>query len=114
MQRCAASFLQLATNRSATYGTGRVKSQIAVEIWCQIVGQELNRMDHQAQILDQESQKVRESLASHVQERLGETEDRQARQGPVISQLHERVQGTGAQSMHWDLLLDQEILRLKE
>jgi len=37
----------------------------------QIVGQELNAMDEQVRILDQESQKVQESLASTVAERLG-------------------------------------------
>jgi len=47
-------------------------------------------------------------------ERLGETDDRQARHEDVTSQLHKRVQGTEAQSIYWDLLLDQEIVRLNE
>ena len=80
----------------------------------QIVGQELNRMDEQVRILDQESQKVHESLASTVAQRLGETEDRQARHKAVTSQLHETVQGMAAQSIHRDLLQDQEIVRLNE
>jgi len=62
-----------------------------------IVGQELNRIDEQVWILDQESQKVQESFASTVAERLGETDDRQARYETVTSQLHETVQGTEAQ-----------------
>jgi len=37
----------------------------------QIVGHELNTMDEQVRILDQESQKAQESLASTVAERLG-------------------------------------------
>jgi len=80
----------------------------------QIVGQELNRMDQQVRILDQESQKVHESFASTVAERLGETDDGQARHEAVTSQLHETVQGTEAQSIHRDLLLHQEIVRLNE
>jgi len=71
-------------------------------------------MDEQVRILDQESQKVRESFASTVAERLGETDDRQARHEAVTSQLHETVQGTEAQSIHRDLLIDQEIVRLNE
>jgi len=78
----------------------------------QIVGQELNRMDEQVQIRDQESQKVQESFSSTLAERLGETDERQARNEAVTSQLHETVQGTEAQSIHRDLLLDQEIVRL--
>jgi len=79
-----------------------------------IVGQELNRMDEQVPILDQESQKVQGSFASTVAERRGETDDRQARQEAVTSQLHETVQGTEAQSIHRDQVLDQEIVRLNE
>jgi len=75
-----------------------------------IVGREVDRIDDQVRILDQESQKVKESFASTVAERLGETDDRQARHEAVTSQLHETVQGTEAQSIHRDLLLDQEIV----
>ena len=71
-------------------------------------------MDEQVPILDQESQKVQESFASTVAERRGETDDRQARQEAVTSQLHETVQGTEAQSIHRDQVLDQEIVRLNE
>ena len=80
----------------------------------QMVGQELNRIDEQVRMLDQESQKVQESFASTVAERLGETDDIQARHEAVTSQLHETVQGTEAQSIYRDLLLDQEIGRLNE
>jgi len=90
----------------------KFKSQLRAG--AQIVGQELYRMDEQVRILDQESQKVQESFASTVAERLGETDDRQARHEAVTSQLHETVQGTEAQSIHRDLLLDQEIVRLNE
>jgi len=90
----------------------KFKSQLRAG--AQIVGQELNRMDKQVRILDQESQKVHESFASTVAERLGETDDRQARHEAVTSQLHEKVQGTEAQSIHRDLLLDQEIVRLNK
>jgi len=60
------------------------------------------------------TQKVQESFATQVAERLGETDERQARHEAVTSHLHEAVQGTGEQSMHRDLLLDQEIVRIKE
>jgi len=90
----------------------KFKSQLRAG--AQIVGQELNRMDEQVRILDQESQKVQESFTSTVAERLGETDDRQARHEAVTSQLHETVQGTEPQSIHRDLLLDQEIVRLNE
>jgi len=90
----------------------KIKSQL--KAGAQIVGQELNRMDEQVRILDQESQKGQESFASTVPERLGETDDRQARHEAVTSQLHKTVQGTEAQSIHRDLLLDQEIVRLNE
>jgi len=69
-------------------------------------------MHEQVRILDQQCQKVQETFASTVAERLGETDDRQARHEAVTSQLHETVQGTEAQSIHRDLLLDQEIVRL--
>jgi len=86
------------------------------QLWAatQIVGQELNRMDEQVRTLDQGSQKVQESFASTLAERLGETDDRQARQEAVTSHLHEMVQATEAQSIHRDILLDQEIVRLNE
>jgi len=79
-----------------------------------IVGPELNRMDEQVPILDQESRNAQESFASTGAERLGETNDRQARHEAVTSQLHETVQGTEAESIHRDQLLDQEIVRLNE
>jgi len=88
----------------------KVKSRL--RSGAQIVGQELNRMDEPVRIRDQESQKVQESFASTVAERLGETDDRQARHEAVTSQLHDTVQGTEAQSLHRDLLLDQEIILL--
>jgi len=64
--------------------------------------------------LDLESQKVHESFATQVAERLGETDERQARNEAVTSHLHEAVPGTGEQSMHQDLLLDQEIVRINQ
>jgi len=64
--------------------------------------------------LDLESQKVPESFATQVAERLGETDEKQARHEAVTSYLHEAVQGTGEQSMHRDLLLDREIVRINE
>jgi len=45
---------------------------------------------------------------------VGDTEERQTRHEAVTSHLHEAVQGTGEQSMHWDLLLDQEIVLIKK
>jgi len=45
---------------------------------------------------------------------LGETDDTQTRQEAVIYQLHDIVQGTEAQSMRRDLMLDKEIVRLNE
>jgi len=61
-----------------------------------------------------ESPKVQESFGTQVAERLGETDERQTRHEAVTSHLHEAVQGTGEQSMHRDLLLDQEIVRINE
>jgi len=61
-----------------------------------------------------ESQKVKESFAIQVAERLGETDERQARHEAVTFHLDETVQGTGEQSMHRNLLLDQEIVRINE
>jgi len=78
------------------------------------VGRELARIDEQVHLLDLESQKVKESLATQVAKRLGETDERQTRHEAVTSQLHEMVQGTGEQSMHRDLLLDQEISQINE
>ena len=71
-------------------------------------------MYEHVRILDQESQKVQESFASTVAERLGETDERQSRHEPITSQLHETVQGTEAQSLDRNLLLDQELVRLNE
>jgi len=87
-----------------------VKSQL--KSGAQIVSQDLDRIDDQVRILDQEYKKVEESFASTLAERLGETDESQARHEAVTSQLHETVQGTEAQSRHRDLLIDQEIVRL--
>ena len=73
-----------------------VKNQLKSAV--QIVGSELTRIDEQVQLLDLESQKVQESFATRVAERLGETDERQTRHEVVTSQLHEAVQGTGEQS----------------
>jgi len=89
-----------------------VKNQLKSGV--QIVGRELTRIDEQVQLLDLESQKVQESFATQVAERLGETDERQTRHEAVTSHLHKAVQGTGEQSMHRDLLLDQEIVRINE
>jgi len=89
-----------------------VKNQLKCGV--QIVGRELTRIDEQVQPLDLESQKVQESFATQVAEPLGETDKRQTRHEAVTSHLHEAVQGTGEQSMHRDLLLDQEIGRINE
>ena len=61
-----------------------------------------------------ESQKIQETFATQVAERLGETDERQTRHEAGTSHLHEAVQGTSEQSMHQDLLLDQEIVRINE
>jgi len=76
--------------------------------------EELARIAQQVQLLDLESHKVQESFATQVAERLGETDERQARHEAVTSSLHEAVQGTGEQSMHRDQLLDPEIVRINE
>jgi len=89
-----------------------VKNQLKSGL--QIVGRELVRVDEQVPHLDSESQKVQESCATQVAERLGETDQRQTRHEAVTSHLHEAVQGTGEQSMHQDLLLDQEIVRINK
>jgi len=90
----------------------KVKNQLKSGV--QIVSRELARVEEQVRLLDLESQKVQESFATQVAERLGETDERQARHEAVTSHLHEAVQGTGEQSMHRDLLLDQEIVRINE
>ena len=64
--------------------------------------------------MDIGSQKAQGSFAAQVAERLGETDDKQVRHEAVTSQLHERVQGTEAQSMHGDIMLEQEILSLNK
>jgi len=89
-----------------------VKNQLKSGL--QIVGRELTHIDEQVQVLDLESQKVHEGCATQVAERLGETDKRQTRHEAVTSHLHEAVQETGEQSMHRDLLLDQEIVRINE
>ena len=89
-----------------------VKNQF--ESGVQIVGREFTRIDEQVQLLDLESQKVQVNLATQVAERLGETDERQIRHEAVTSHLHEAVQGTREQSMHRELLLDQEIVRINE
>jgi len=89
-----------------------VKHQLKAGV--QIVGRELTRIDEQVQPLDSESQKIQESFATQVAERLEETDERQTRHEAVTSHLHEAVQGTGQQSMHRDLLVDQEIVRMNE
>ena len=61
-----------------------------------------------------ESQKVQASFATQVAERLGETDERQARHEAVTSHVHEAVQATGEQSMDRDLLLEEEIVRINE
>ena len=82
--------------------------------WVQIGGRELARIDEQVPLLDLDSQKVQESFATQVAERRGETDERQARYEAGTSHLHEAVQGTAEPSMHRDLLLDQEIVRINE
>jgi len=89
-----------------------VKNQVKSGV--QIVGRELARIDEQVRLLNLESQKVQESFATQVVERLGETDQRQARHEAITSHLHEAVQGTGEQSMHQYILLDQEIVRINE
>ena len=89
-----------------------VKDQLKARV--QIVGRELAPIDEQVQLLDLESQKVQESFATQVTDRLGETDERQTRHVAITSQLHEAVQGTGEQSMHRDILLDQEIARINK
>ena len=80
----------------------------------QIVGRELTRIDEQVQLLNLESQKVQENFATQVAERRGETDERQTRHEAVTSHLNEAVQRTGEQSMHGDILLDQEIAPINE
>jgi len=89
-----------------------VKTQLKSGV--QILGQEHARIDDQVQLLDLESQKVNESFATHSTERVGETEERQARHEAVTSQLDKAVHGTDEQSMQWDLLLDRQMVRINE
>ena len=90
----------------------KVKSQLKAR--AQLVGCELTRIDHQVQLLDLQSEKMKESFATQVAGRLGNTHERQATDEAVTSQLHDAVQRTDEQSMNRDLLLDQEIVRINE
>jgi len=90
----------------------KVKTQLKSGVL--LVGRELAPIDEQVQLLDLESEKVEESFAPQVAERLDETDEQQARDEAVTAQLHEAVQGTDQQFMHRDLLLDQEIVRINE
>jgi len=91
-----------------------VTVKIQLKAGVHIVGRELTRIDEQVQLLNLGSQRVHESFATQVTERLGETDERQTRHEAVTSHLHEAVQGTGEQSIHRDLLLDQKIVRINE
>jgi len=91
-----------------------VKVKIHLKSGVQIVGGELARIDEQVQLLHLESHKVQGSFTTQVAERLGETDKRQGRQEAVTSHLHKAVRGTGEQSINRDLLLDQEIVQIKE
>jgi len=90
----------------------KVKAQL--KRGAELVGRELTQIDDQVQLLHLECQTIQEWFATQVAERLGETDERQARHEAVTSQLDEAVQGTGVQSMHRDILLDQEIARINE
>ena len=50
-----------------------VKNQLKAGV--QIVGRELGRIDEKVQLLHLESQKVQESFATQVTERLGQTDE---------------------------------------
>jgi len=91
-----------------------LKVETQLKSGAQIVGHEVARIDDQVQILDLGSQNVQEMFAARVAERLGETDDRQAKHKAVTSQLYEMVQGTEVQSLHRDLMLDKEIVRLNQ
>jgi len=71
----------------------KVKAQL--KAGTQLVGRELARIDDQVQLLDLESQKIQESFATEVAQRLEEPDEGQARHEAVTSQLHEALQGTG-------------------
>ena len=55
------------------------KIQTQLKSGANVVGNKLNRLDNQMLLLNQESQKVQETLASHVAKRLEETDIRPAR-----------------------------------
>jgi len=76
----------------------KVRTQLKSVV--QLVGRELAQIDNQVQLLHLESQKVQESIATQVGERLEETDEQQARHEAVTSQLHKAVQGTDEQCMH--------------
>jgi len=80
----------------------------------QMVGRELGPIDEPVRLLDLESQNVPASFAIQVTDRLGETDERQARHEAVTSHLPEAVAGTGEQSMYQEPLLDQEIVQINE
>jgi len=90
------------------------QEQLKVKSWlksgAQIVGEEHEQIEDQIRILDRESRKVKEGFASTVGERVGETDERQARLEAVTSQLYKTGLGTEAQSIQRDLLLAEEII----
>jgi len=49
-----------------------LKVKTKLKAWAQQVGRELTRIDHQIQLLDLESQKVKESFGTQVVDRLRE------------------------------------------
>jgi len=92
----------------------QLKVRAQLKRGAELVGRELAQIDDQVQLLHLESLTIQECFATQVAERLGETDERQARHEAVTSQLDEAVQGTSMQSMHRDILLDQEIARINE
>jgi len=65
-----------------------LKVKIQLKSGVQLVSRELARIDEQVQQLDVAYQKVHESFATQVAERLGETDQRQTRHEAVNSHLH--------------------------
>ena len=90
----------------------RVKEQL--NQGATIVGEELTRIDkQQVKFLDQETQRIQETFAARVAERLEAADSRQLRHEEVTSQLHDVVQGEGQQAMRRDLLLEHELQQVR-
>ena len=85
-----------------------------IERGATLVGQELDRLDEQALLLDRTSQQMQAAIAQEVAQRLAQASDRQSRHERVTSHLHATVAEEGSQALQRDRMLNEEIIDLKQ